>query len=247
VNIINLPGVAAFKYKPPSPPRRTQRPSQWRHYEADQQRILAELLTRLIVPGTCFWTAIENKPRSAISGVYQKLAGVRSGFPDLIFLRADRPPIFIEMKSPVGRLGKPQRQIRSELVAQGCKWFLCRSASSALVALRRAGVAFRPDAWQPPELEPWEEPVENPTERHPRHPSLTAKRREAKRRQRAKAKPAAAEQRDHIEQRAMVFLGTDWEPRAIKRVLRQRPRTGKPFTGTELSDEEAAFRQRSRT
>ena len=187
MNVINLPGVAAFNYKPPSPPRRAQRPSQWRHYEAYQQRILAELLTRLIVPGTCFWTSIENKPRSAISGVYQKQAGVRSGFPDLIFLRADRPPIFIEMKSPVGRLSKAQREIRAELVAQGCNWFLCRSAEPALVALHRAGIAFRPGALQPPKLEPWEEPVENLSERHPRHPPLTAKRREAKLRQREAA------------------------------------------------------------
>ena len=146
------------------------------------------MLTRLIVPGTASWTAIENKPRTAISGMYQKLAGVRSGFSDLIFLRADKPTILIEMKSPVGALSKVQRGIRAELLAQGCRWFLCRSAAAALVALHRAGIEFRSVAgrpWQPPKLEPWEEPFEDPSERHPRHPSLRARRREAKRRQRA--------------------------------------------------------------
>jgi len=186
--VINLPGVAAFKFKPPSPPRRKQRPSQWRHYEAYEQRKLAELLPRLIVPGTCFWTSIENKPRSAISGVRQKQAGVRSGFPDLLFLRANGPPVFVEMKSPVGYLNKQQRLMRLELLAQGARWFMCRSAASALAALHRAGIALRSTGdrpWQPPKLRPWEEPAENPSERHPRHPSVTAKAREAKRHQRA--------------------------------------------------------------
>jgi len=182
-SVIKLPGVAAFYYKSLSPPRRKRRPSQWRLVEAYEQRKLAELLPRLIIPGTCFWSAIENKPRSAISGKYQKEAGVRSGFPDLLFLRADKPTVFIEMKSPVGRVSKKQREIRSELLAQGCKWFLCRSAASALVALHRVGVAFDP-GWQPPKLEPWEQPIEDPSEPHPRHPSLTAQRREAKRRYR---------------------------------------------------------------
>jgi hypothetical protein len=53
--------------------------------------------------------------------------------------------------------------------------------------LHRAGVDFDPvddRLWQPPKPEPWEEPVENPSERHPRHPSVTAKSREAKGRQR---------------------------------------------------------------
>jgi hypothetical protein len=97
--------------------------------------------------------------------MYQKLAGGRSGFPDLIFLRADKPTILIEMKSPVGALSKAQREIRAELLAQGCKWFLCRSAQAALVALHRAGVQLQ--GWKPPELEPWEQPIENPSERHP--------------------------------------------------------------------------------
>jgi hypothetical protein len=135
----------------------------WRHYEAYEQRKLAEMLTRLIDPGTCFWSAIKNKPRSAISGMYQRLAGIRSGFPDLMVLRADRPPIFIEMKSPVGRVSPVQRQIRRELVHQKAQWFMCRLASAALVALHRVGIELlsvgdRP--WQPPTLQPWEEPIE---------------------------------------------------------------------------------------
>jgi hypothetical protein len=190
--VIRLPGVARFKLRPPASAhraqRRAERRSRWHGYETYEQRKLAELLRRLIVPGTCFWSAVENKPRSIISGMYQKLSGVRSGFPDLVFLRAEQPPIFIEMKSPAGQLNKEQRAIRAELLAQGCKWFLCRSALSALVALHGVGIEFRPirgRAWQPPVLLPWEEPVEDPSVPHKLHPLVTARRRESKRRQRA--------------------------------------------------------------
>jgi VRR-NUC domain len=206
--VINLPGVIGFKLRPSAPPRAQHR-SRWRHYEAHQQRKLAELLRRLIVPGTVHWTAIENKPRTAISGMYQKLAGVRSGFPDMLFLRKDKPAILIEMKSPAGTLSKAQREIRSELLAQGCRWFLCRSALGALAALHRAGVEFRSVGgrpWQPPRpLRPWEEPVENPSKPHPRHPSVTAQHREAKRRQRQARRERAARQTPQVESEITVW------------------------------------------
>lgn len=66
------------------------------------------MLTRLIVPGTAYWTEIENKPRNAVSGMYQRLPGVKNGFPDLMVLRTAKPPIFIEMKSQTGTLSSVQ-------------------------------------------------------------------------------------------------------------------------------------------
>ena len=120
--------------------------------------------------------------------MYQRLAGVKSGFPDLMVLRCDKPPIFIELKSLTGTLSKVQRHIRLELLAHGARWFMARSAMGALVALYRAGVELRSldgRLWKPPGLPPWEEPVEDPSRSHPAHPDLRARRREAKRRQRA--------------------------------------------------------------
>jgi len=173
-------------------------------YERHEQRLLAEMLTRLIPPGTAYWTAIENKPRNAVSGMYQRLAGVKSGFPDVMVLRCDKPPIFLELKSLSGTLSKVQRQVRLELLAHGARWFMARSAMGALVALYNAGVELRSlngRRWEPPELEPWQEPVEDPSRPHPAHPDLRARRREAKRRQRA-----AARQRLQLQQASGVHV-----------------------------------------
>jgi hypothetical protein len=184
--VTKVPGVFSLKASASYAQRQRQRGQQ---YERHEQRHLAELLTNLIVPGTAFWSAIENKPRNAVSGMYQRLAGVRSGFPDVMVLRADHSPLFLEMKSLSGVLSKVQRQVRLELLAQGARWFMARSAMGALVALYRAGVKFRPQngqPWQPPELAPWEEPVEDLSGRHPAHPDVKARRCQAKRRQRAR-------------------------------------------------------------
>jgi len=58
---------------------------------------LAEMLTRLIAPGTVCWSAIENEPRNAVSAMYQRLAGARSGMPHVIVLvwptQTASPPI----------------------------------------------------------------------------------------------------------------------------------------------------------
>jgi hypothetical protein len=56
--------------------------------------------------------------------------------------------------------------------------------AAALFALRRAGIEFRSVGdrpWQPPPLQPWEEPIENPGVPHPRHLDLRAQCREQKR------------------------------------------------------------------
>jgi hypothetical protein len=186
--VTKVPGVSSLKASASYAQRQRQRGQQ---YERHEQRHLAELLTQLIVPGTVFWTSVENRPRSAVSGLYQRLAGVRSGFPDVMFLRADHPPLFLEMKSLSGTLSKVQRRVRLELLAQGCAWFMARSALGALVALHRAGVEFRQQngqPWQPPQLPDWEQPLEDLSGRHPAHPDVRAGRSLAKRRQRAAAR-----------------------------------------------------------
>jgi len=104
--------------------------------------------------------------------------------------------IHIELKSPIGTVSKTQRQRRLELLANGAVWWLARSANAVMVALHRSGVEFRfiarhdgtIECWQPPTLQPWEEPTQNLSCRHVSHPELKARRREAKRRQRAAAR-----------------------------------------------------------
>jgi hypothetical protein len=146
--------------------------------------------------------------------MYQRLAGVKRGFPDLMVLRSDKPPIFLELKSQTGITPKPQRQVRLELLAHGAQWYMARSAMGALVALHRGGVEFRSlggRPWTPPELPPWEQPIEDPSKPHPAHPAVRAKRREAKRRQRAAARERLPSQQTSMQS---VSTGDNERPHA---------------------------------
>ena len=59
-----------------------------RREELTEQRKFTALLAEHLDPACTFWTSLENKPRSPVSGVFQKLRGVKSGLPDvLIFQR----------------------------------------------------------------------------------------------------------------------------------------------------------------
>ena len=71
------------------------------------------------LPDATFWTSLENKPISRISGIFQKKRGIRSGIPDLFVLNSGRRPIFVELKSRAGVASKAQKQVRVELLSAG--------------------------------------------------------------------------------------------------------------------------------
>lgn len=160
--------------------RRKRRREEW----AEQTK-LAHLLTKYLDPATTFWTALENKPRSLLSGLLQKKRGMRSGLPDVMVIPSCRRPVFVELKSRSGRASKEQKRVRKELVAVGCDWGMARSARAALMALQRSGVQFR-RTWTAPELQPWEGPFTGEEKRLPQHPLVREKQREANRRWREK-------------------------------------------------------------
>src|SRR5215472_9784087 len=85
--------------------RRESRREEWR-----EQTKLAGMLAKYLDPATTFWTSLENKPLSRLSGLFQKRRGVRSGIPDILILYLGKP-IFVELKSP-----KMQKQVRVELL-----------------------------------------------------------------------------------------------------------------------------------
>jgi hypothetical protein len=58
-----------------------------------------------------------------------------------------------------------------------------RSARAALMTLHLSGVVFR-RKWEPPQLQPWEGPFSDPTQRLPQHPRVARERAEAKARYR---------------------------------------------------------------
>ena len=59
--------------------RRESRRQEW----AEQTK-LAEMLDKYLNAADTFWTSLENKPLSLLSGLFQKRRGVRSGLPDLL-------------------------------------------------------------------------------------------------------------------------------------------------------------------
>jgi hypothetical protein len=154
--------------------RRESRREEWR-----EQMKLSVMLDKYL-PDRTFWTSLENKPISRISGVFQKKRGIRSGLADLFVLDSGRP-IFVELKSRAGVATKAQKQVRIELLSAGATWWMARSARAALMALHLSGVVFR-RRWKPPRLKPWEGPFADPTRRLPQAPDVAARRRAARRR-----------------------------------------------------------------
>ena len=166
-----------------------------RRDEATEQITLTELLVRYLDPSCTFWTSLENKPISAVSGMLQKRRGVRSGLPDILVLfRHDTGTIvvFIELKSRRGVASKVQKQIRLEMLPVGAKWWMARSAPAALMALHLSGVVFR-HKWKPPRLKPWEGPFADPNERLPQAPDVAAERTAARKRWRLRQANRARE------------------------------------------------------
>jgi hypothetical protein len=107
----------------------------------------------------------------------RKKRGVKPGLPDILVLNSGGL-ITIELKSRRGQCSPSQRAVREALLRAGAQWWVCRSASAAMWALRESGVLFRTivhddgttECWQQPELPAWELPKRNPHERRPRAP-----------------------------------------------------------------------------
>jgi len=148
------------------------------------QTRLAEMLGRLLDPRV-FWSSLENRPRSRLSGLLARRRGTRAGLPDIMVIFRGRSN-FVELKSPSGRPSPTQRRIRAELVAADCQWWMARSARAALVALHRSGVPFRRPWKEPATLRAWEGPFTGEEKRLPQHPLVREKQRLACRRWREK-------------------------------------------------------------
>jgi hypothetical protein len=141
---------------------RSERPSfagtsaRWRESrceEWNEQTRLAELLTKHLDPAApIFWTSLENKPLSMVSGMFGKLRGVRSGLPDVMVIHltgAGREVTFVELKSRRAKASKAQIKLREELLVVGAKWWMARSARAAMIGIHLSDVPFR-RKWKPP-------------------------------------------------------------------------------------------------
>ena len=87
-----------------------------------------------------FNTTYSNVPRgdawAARQGARNRAMGVRKGWPDLTVYRFESKPIFLELKSPKGRLSKEQKEWQQKLECMGFDWFLIRSLDDVKKALK---------------------------------------------------------------------------------------------------------------
>ena len=171
-----------------------QRRREGRREEWTEQTKLAALLREYLGDRT-YWTALENKPLSAMSGVFQRRRGVKAGIPDVEVIQQQatgKLVVFVELKSRRGVASEAQKQARAELLPAGAVWWMARTANAAMMALHLSGVPFL-KPWEPPPIEPWEGPFADPNKRLPQEPTVAAQRREATRawRERQRARKAA--------------------------------------------------------
>ena len=107
--------------------------------EADIQRAIVHTL-RIVLPRDAIIHHSANEVGTGGKAARQRQAiltgmGVHAGFSDLIIVSGGRI-LFLEVKSPRGRLSPAQRAFRDAVQAQGLAWALVRSPEDALDALR---------------------------------------------------------------------------------------------------------------
>jgi hypothetical protein len=180
--------------------------------EWEEQKKLARLLDKWL-PDDARWTATDPVAPNAISGAIRRARGVKPGVPDVEVLYRGKS-IFIELKSRSGRCSPAQCEERERILRARGQWWVCRTARSAMWALRKSGVRFRTivyedgtiERWQTPRLPGWEVPRRDPAERRPLHPDVAEQRREAMRayrerqrdRKTARQTPRSPPSDDHI-------------------------------------------------
>jgi hypothetical protein len=114
--------------------------------EADAQRAIVQAL-RVALPRDAIVHHCANEvtePGSRGQARQSVLVGmgVHTGFADLIVISGGRV-LFLEVKSPTGRLRKSQEVFRDTVCAQGFGWALVRSVDDALGALTTHGFTSR--------------------------------------------------------------------------------------------------------
>jgi hypothetical protein len=114
--------------------------------EADLQRAVVQAL-RVALPRSAILhhsanEVTEHGPRGARRQAILVGMGVHPGFADLVVFCEGRV-LFLELKSPKGRLRPAQAAFRDAVLAQGFGWALVRSLDDALGALADHGFTTR--------------------------------------------------------------------------------------------------------
>jgi hypothetical protein len=146
-----------------------------------EQIKLRHLLNLWLDQRNSFWTAIDTACHSQLAGAMRKKRGVAAGLSDCLVWHRGRT-YCIELKSPYGQIRPAQRDTYERMLAAGVRrWFFCRTAESALVALAKSGVRLAvvdgidgTAYWRRFKLEPWEEPKTHWKQKRPRPPTYWA-------------------------------------------------------------------------
>jgi hypothetical protein len=147
-------------------------------YREWRQQEKLKFLLDTWLPDDAFWTATDPVARSATAGAMRKRRGVKPGLSAVIIWYRGRT-YSIELKGPYGQCRPAQRLVREQMLKAGIKaWWQCRTAESAMWALKKSGLKFRViinadgsvETWKQPPLEEWEIPKRDPRERRPKPP-----------------------------------------------------------------------------
>ena len=84
---------------------------------------------RYAYPGRLLFAIPNGGARSAVTGARLRDEGVTAGVPDLFICvpRGDFHGLFIEMKTPTGKLSAAQKQVAVQIEREGYKFAVCRS------------------------------------------------------------------------------------------------------------------------
>ena len=119
--------------------------------EADLQRAVVSALRFALPRGAiihhCANEVTQAGPRGAKRQAILQGMGVHAGFADLMVLSEGRV-LFLELKSPKGRLSPAQQAFRDAVQAQGFAWALVWSLDDALGSLADHGFTNRVVAGQ---------------------------------------------------------------------------------------------------
>ena len=114
--------------------------------EADLQRAVVQTLRVILPKGAILHHSANEVTLAGPTGAKRQAIlvgmGVHPGFADLMVL-CDGRVLFLELKSPKGRLSPAQEAFRDAILGQGFGWALVRSLDDALGALADHGFTTR--------------------------------------------------------------------------------------------------------